>query len=56
MQQYKGIVPQFLHMGKLVQVRLIQWLVKSNCSRGMFIKVMKGKELYQEQFNNYGRK
>jgi|688.fasta_scaffold641788_1 hypothetical protein len=56
MQLFKDIVPQFLHMDKRVQVKLIRWLAKSNCLPETYIKVMKDKELYQEQFNNYGRK
>jgi hypothetical protein len=56
MQLFKDIVPQFLHMDKLAQVRLIRWLAKNNYLREMYIKVMKDKELYQEQFNNYGKK
>ena len=55
-QQSKDIVQLSLRMDKLVQEKLIQWQEKKKYSIVKFIKQIKDKVLFLEQFNSYGRR
>ena len=55
-QQSKDIVQLSLHMDKQVQEKLIQWQEKKKYSIVKFIKQIKDKVLFLEQFNSYGRR
>lgn len=56
MQQFKDIVPLFLLMDKRVLEKPIQWQANRKFLAETFINLIKEKELFLGQFNNYGRK
>jgi hypothetical protein len=56
MQPFKDIVPLFLLMDKQVLEKPIQWQANRKFLVETFINPIKEKELFPEQFNNYGKK
>jgi hypothetical protein len=56
MPLFKGTVLQFLLMDKRDQAKLIQWQENNSYLQKMFIKAIKDKVLFLEQFSSYGRK
>jgi hypothetical protein len=56
MPLFKDIVLQFLLMDKQDQAKLILWQENNSYLQEMFIKVIKGKALFLEQFSSYGKK
>lgn len=54
--QFKAIVQLFLPTDKQDQEKRIPWLENRRSFNGKSTKQMNGKELFPEQFNNYGKR
>lgn len=56
MLQFKDTVRRSLHMDKRDLVKLTQWLENKSYLQEMYIKAIRDKELYLEQFNSCGKR